>query len=65
MLFPPFPFEERRQWSVTSSFDARAGLVAETGGNLGNNTNRGARVRGDLPQFGERSGAKHTWRSIW
>jgi hypothetical protein len=57
---PPILIRGRRYWPVTSSFNTGARLLAKTGDNLGNNTNRGAaRVRGGLPQFGKRSGAKH------
>ena len=51
---------------ITSSFDAGAGLLAETGGNLGNNTNRcAARACAVTSRNLASETERNTWRSIW
>jgi hypothetical protein len=65
MLFPPFPFEEQRQWPVTSGFDARAGLVAETGGNLGNASRGAARAAAATSHNLASEAERSRWLSIW
>jgi hypothetical protein len=54
-----------RQWPVTSGFDARAGLVAETGRSLGNAGRGAARASAVTSHNLESKAERSTWRSIW
>jgi hypothetical protein len=65
MLFPPFSFEERRQWPVTSGIDARAGRLAQTSGNLGDAGRGAARASAVTSRNLTSETERSTWRSIW
>jgi hypothetical protein len=63
---PPILFRDQHYQPITSSFDAGAGLLAETGGNLGNNTNRcAARACAVTSRNLASEAERNTWRSIW
>jgi hypothetical protein len=64
MLFHAFSLEERWQWPVTASSEAR-GLVAKTGCNLGNASRCAARASAVISRSLASQPQQSTWRSIW